>query len=366
MKTITLCLTAPYGVLFRAWGEYDPTARGAYSFARSFQLPTPSTVAGLICNLLTSRKPLPPPPPKNWIGEYMHVLKECGIKYLRGPFLMSKKDIYVPLGGRDMLGYRLVRINDAIDFVRELCRCIEKLKNEKNLKKIEEELERMEKTLGRVEKIKHLVPIVKPRTGVGLNIRVSGIKSAKEGLIYTCSRIVGFKDGSSEEPLEEWKIAIEICVEKPEVIPESFVSRLGGDATVVIGEVLDRCPLEEHIRRQAQSGEDLLLLLISPLIVEPGGTQEGKSLVRLIWGSMSVLGMGFSGLWHRRRPIEHVITPGSVLALEGGIAPGLLELYRTPEDFLSRLTVSPIPRWYSIKKPQFAIGYGTFLPFTAS
>ncbi|RSN68517.1 hypothetical protein D9Q81_05940 [Candidatus Korarchaeum cryptofilum] len=272
----------PY--LFRGPGEFDPSARGVYSWASSLLAPSPSTTAGA---LATVREHIDTGS-MSWDEAYSRML---GVR-MRGPYLRKGSVIYV----EDRVDGKFIRLED----VEEYCSL------KRDLSKGSEE--KLREILSRGFSPKELTV-----TGIGLKTRREMLKVADEdrGLIYTAT----FIDYLSDMELDT---TIELDLVSGEIETGRYVVRLGGEGRVSLLEVSEADSYICDIPERAH-----LLYVLSPILYETGRyfveilrEEIGEAEV---YGKIDLLGTGYSEIRKRRKPIYQALLPGSVIFLERGV-----------------------------------------------
>lgn len=101
MKILTARIKSLGPLMLRGAGEFDPSARGVYSFATSLEFPRPSTFVGMILSSLSGSGALSYSV-TNWrdlLELYKKILDKLGIEGVRGPYIYDTEQdkIYVPI-----------------------------------------------------------------------------------------------------------------------------------------------------------------------------------------------------------------------------------------------------------------------------
>jgi CRISPR-associated protein Cmr3 len=278
----------PY--LFRGPGEFDPSTRGVYSSAYSLLAPSPSTIAGAIATTFgyidTSHM--------GWDSAYSMVLK--GMK-LRGPYLRRKSTYYV----ENRVNGVFLMLNDVPNYSdmrrKQLC-------------------EEMREELKEEEFIKRgFIPRTLTFTGIGLETRTEEMKKVADevrGLIYTANFIdyLSGRDANIE-------ITIEFDIVSEKMKTGKYVVRLGGEGRASLLEILK---VDSYIYRVPEKAN--LLYVLSPILYETG-IEFMKKLKEDLWeagdikvyGKIEILGVGYSEMKKKRKPIYQALIPGSVISL---------------------------------------------------
>jgi len=274
----------PY--LFRGPGEFDPSARGVYSWASSFIAPNPSTTAGAlatVCEYINTES-------MEWDEAYSKVLR---VK-IRGPYLRKGSSLYV----EDRVDGKFIRLED----VKEYCYLRERSLD----REFEDELEDFLKERG-------FSPKELVITGIGLKARREMLKVADEdrGLIYTAILVDYPSDMNLDTSIELDIIAGEMKVGK-------YVVKLGGEGRVSLLEISEVDSYICDIPERAH-----LLYVLSPILYETG--RDFVEMLReeigeaKVYGKVDLLGAGYSEVRKRRKPIYQALLPGSVIFLEKGV-----------------------------------------------
>jgi len=278
----------PY--LFRGSGEFDPSARGAYSWASSLLAPSPSTTAGA---LATVREHVDTGS-MDWDEAYSRIL---GVK-VRGPYLRKGSTLYV----EDRVDGKFIRLED----VKEYC-YLKREASDRSEEKLREILRR------------GFSPRELAITGIGLKARREMLKVADEdrGLIYTAIFVDYLSDMNVDTAIE-----LDIIAEEMEV--GRHVVRLGGEGRVSLLEISKVDSYICDIPERAYS-----LYVLSPILYETG--EDFVEMLREeigeaeVFGKVDLLGAGYSEIRRRRKPIYQALLPGSVISLKEGV--GGREIY---------------------------------------
>jgi CRISPR type III-B/RAMP module-associated protein Cmr3 len=178
----------------------------------------------------------------------------------------------------------------------------------------------------------HHQDITMSRTGIGLEVRRSGSKSAREGFLYTAEFVDYQKLGKA-------KTAIAVDVfgldDKLPIINRASI-RLGGEGRISLISVSQPArllrELEERVWKSMNDYEgELALYVATPILIEGGQSvreyltgwagklgihfSDGKG--NWLKGESGIMGAGFSILSRRRKPIYTTVEPGSIIYLEG-------------------------------------------------
>lgn len=304
MKILTLKIKPLEPLIFRQAGEFDPSARGVYSYASSSPIPRPSTIAGmLITNLLHSTKHVANTINswKELLGFYRKVLDELGIYAIRGPYFYdTRRDIvYVPLSLSG--GVKLVDYDQACYYLlreyRDLLSIIVEEKADPTylqlLKYVEEELSRRYGL-----EVKEIW-----RTGIKLRSRLGGeaSKTVEEGYLYT-AKFIAYP--------ESVEVRAKLIVSEKSPLKElSRVAKLGGEhrmAEIMISSETDGV---DEVLSYSDLPESFYVLLLSPMPL--------KNTVKVKYiGSRDIIGLGFSIARSRRKPIYGALLKGSIIHIE--------------------------------------------------
>jgi CRISPR-associated protein Cmr3 len=336
-------------MMFRGPGEFDPSARGVQSYASSFDMPSPSTIAGAVATYILNTnisnvKKFGIP---NWVEQCISVLGSDTI--IRGPLILFEDEIMV----EDRIGGCFLSLNEA----KEKC---EKIK--KNLEYKVDSLAKLDDIMsfGKIETKSAHKSAKHERIGVGLTTRSKSIKIADEDLGLLFNAVYTdylHKDMKKPNELREAAIEIIIEVKNAKITPNHKPIKLGGEGRIVLLSSSKTAVISEKIRKTLWNEKEnhngnLACYLATPALFKGGKTidkqvsewAEGlKSKLTAIYGETDILGAGFSLYHQKRKPIYSSLKPGSVIFLEGKF--NLNELY-----------------W----KPNFGeaseLGYGTLIP----
>ena len=332
-------------MMFRKWGEFDPSSRGVFSSATSLSLPTPSTIAGAIATLIVSQSPGLKPSGETWEEELSSVL---GSAELRGPYLLKGGELFAACGER---GIRLRELPGLAEIYWSLLEAEPKTYEEWTGR-----LRRLEEFKGRLPALGRL----QERVGVGLKRRTEGIKVADEerGLLYTATYIDYITSpgdaGSVAICVDARGLELELGGGKP--------IKLGGEGRVSVL-VKSEETVFNAVKSQLWGGGEAVegfvaLYLASPALFRCGLSREGLEgrirdrLSQLcgaelegLAGSTAIMGAGFSLHKGRRKPIYLALEPGSVVFANFPKQCPLEKVY-----------------WHSISEVGGQLGYGTAVP----
>jgi len=333
-------------MMFRRAGEFDPSSRGIYSSARSFILPTPSTIAGAVATLILEQNPGLMPGGESWEEEIKSVL---GNAELRGPYLLKSGDFQVAYGER---GLRLGELPGLAVGYWRLAQTEAKTYSEAKEwvllhRELIKELERKAQALGKLQE----------RVGVGLLKRAEGVKVAdeKRGLLYAASYVDYVLSAADTE-------GVEICVDARNLqLEDSFYAvKLGGEGRVTAlrkGSAVLTTIKSVVWRGREKAEGSVALYLASPALFKCGLTREKlleviaeklstySARVLGIVGSTALLGAGFSLSKGRRKPVYLALEPGSIIFVDLPDPRPLEQLY-----------------WSSLSEAGGQLGYGTAIP----
>lgn len=308
-------------MMFRGPGEFDPSARGAQSDALSFDVPSPSTIAGAIATYMLNTGICGVK--KFGIGEWVEQYKDVlGSSIIRGPFILFENEIMV----EDRIGGGFLNLNGVKDKCNEIkgnldykFDSLDKLDNIMSFGKI--------KTKPACKSAKH------ERVGVGLTMRSKLVKVADEdqGLLYN-AQYTDYLDKDAKKPNELREVAVEVIVDikNAKIKPNRRPIKLGGEGRIVLLTASEKAVVSE-IRKtlwseKANYDGNLACYLATPALFKGGKTVReyvkewakginGKFVT--IYGETDILGAGFNLYHQKRKPIYSSLKPGSVIFLEG-------------------------------------------------
>lgn len=348
MKTLTIFIKPLEPLMFRGSGEFDPSARGVFSYAESKVLPSPSTIAGFLCSLIlelygnsTQRKTK-----GSWLEELStisYILDLCGINRIIGPYLVDTKKyrIYVPL----RLGklYGVIDLNQIYYYLSEN-KLVKLLITSEYYEKKEKILKKLIKNNSILEKI----IIFQERMGVGLKTRaIISSKTAfeEEGLLYSARYVsylnsvmlavsILFKENKSKEKFIE-------------VLEEGVPAKIGGEHRISNVTISEGSILKEFLELKGIKQSRYAILLTPHLVKTYNELTEIKD--QIITGVIDITGLGFSINTRKRKPIYIGLLEGSVLKLKKKVS-----ILSSTYDIYTSLSED-----YKILS---RIGYGSLVP----
>lgn len=308
-------------MMFRREGEFDISAAGVQSSAQSLPMPYPSTLIGALASIKFNKAPSS----KSWIEEVKEVIgKEINVK---GPYLRFKDKLFV--------------YNEIFDLfipiykVREYCNLIKEILKEKD-PYLRSELDEKIKELGKEEIFKE-----DERIGIKLEARSKGIKVAEEHAIYS-ARFVAYREVSAE-------IILDIL--KGEINKGNYHIKLGGENKAANLLVEDGSVFEEIKNSKIIENRANTILVLSPVLfatpledIKDKIEKEIGIKVENIYGSVKLLGSGYSLSKEKRKPIYASLLSGSVIVLK--------DLVNSEKVYQEGIGVAK------------ELGYGTLLPIS--
>lgn len=350
-ETLSLAFRIIEPIMFRGPGEFDPSARGAQSRASSFDIPSPSTIAGAIATYTLSSgvSNVKNFEIQDWAEQSLDVLG-TNIR-IKGPLILSEGEIMV----EDRIGGGFLNLNE----VKEKCNEIHK-----NLNYKVDSLDKLDNIMsfGKLKSKPAYKSVKHERVGVGLVTRSKSIKIANEelGLLYSV-QYVDYLNKDKKTPSEIEEVAVEIIADiknNTKITPANHKPiKLGGEGRIVILNVSKTAIILEKIRKllwkeNTEYKGHLACYLATPALFKGNKTidkyisdwvEKLKSKLIGLYGETDILGAGFSMFHQRRKPIYSSLKPGSVIFLDGTF--NLNELY-----------------WESNFGEASGLGYGTLLP----
>ncbi len=299
-------------------GEFSPTARGPATYGRVLTMPQPSTVLGLLASLFKSHAPT-----KGSLGENYNIISnslDCEF-FIRGPYLISGKGkLYLPI---DNLIVELSHENTPGSIYRYIIYVFAKLldmEDDKNIKEITRQL------------FSNKVNIVR-FLGVGLK---RGLKIADEdrGLLYL-EEYVAYDIKEDNEQADIY-ISVDLTgsVNLDKIPYNEKTVKLGGEQRIAKMYIEKNTPLIDLCKKMIEDDEYYLLIHLTPTIIETGDDMyiTYKEISRQFFGKedkivccigkfgkdpLGVINLGFNNVRNARRPLKHVILPGSITIVEG-------------------------------------------------
>jgi CRISPR-associated protein Cmr3 len=292
-------------MMFRKAGEFDPSSRGIHSRASSFVIPMPSTLVGALASLYAPSYNKA----KSWIEEYKVALNNAVFK---GPFLKISNVWYFDCS----LERLLISQYSLYDYVQN----VNKMVNAKSSKEIKELKKEREELIERIRKDN--IFKIQERIGIGLKVRNpesdDKIIDDEKGKIYN-AEYIEYIDFKNKDIIAEIYLDI---INPGNVKVGKYYIKLGGEgkvAELVVEEF--EMPIIEELKI---SGDANALYVASPLLYETGINikdaikDELKRDIK-IYGSVDIIGTGYSLARKRRKPIYQALVPGSIIFVKGEI-----------------------------------------------
>lgn len=350
MSVISVRLRVAGPLLFRAPGEFTPTARGPQAFARSLPLPTPSTIAGCLATAAGRR---PAGQVTSWASAVEEVLNLGERGYLRGPYLIADDRIYVGFGDK-VVDVDSLKSLERVDLLEELTKG--------------QSLDSLLSSLLHAQDVKKV-----QRVGTGLT--ATKAVDREHGLMYLAEMV----DYESTFETSEVSIAVDAHHIDLSGAAERIV-RLGGEGKVTRIELAteEETTLWKRVERSLKRlSKSVYLCLITFAFLEtpskelellargawlwPSFIRPVKKLVQesvagcvrveYVVGEVMLLGAGFDLLRGVRKPCYIALKPGTVIKVRverGEPANVIRDLYE---------------RGLSMHGGR--LGYGTFIPVRA-
>jgi CRISPR-associated protein Cmr3 len=318
-------------MMFRKSGEFDPSSRGVYSKASSFIVPTPSTLVGALASLYISSYVKA----QNWVDEYRVTLNNAIFK---GPFLKIGNMLYFDCN--------LERLLIPQQYLYNYVQIVNEIINAKSSREIEDINEKKKKLIEKIKK-EGCVFKMQERVGIGLKVREEGGKIVDEerGKIYNVEYIE-YADFRNKDILVE--IYLDVINSGNVNVGKHYI-KLGGEGRIVKLSIEEsKLSIFDDLKNQLKIADEANALYISsPLLCETGISikdiikNDVKQEVE-IYGSIDIIGAGYSLARKRRKPIYQVLLPGSMIFIKGRI--NSREIYNRGLGFAKEL------------------GYGTVIP----
>jgi len=308
MKVATVRIVPLQPLMFRGPGEFDPSSRGVFSHVTSLPIPRPSTLVGM---LITAHLQMIPSSVitkriKNWhelLQQYMEIFNILGIKAIRGPYLCLSvgevKEILLPIRLGKVL--KFAKISEiTIELIRETIEALFESKLHNLLGRIRTLLilDKIAEEIG--EKV--IIPI--QRIGIALRDRspVEISKTAMEGFIYE-TQLTAY-----EKNIEiRFKLILD---ESNKVIKNKWLAvKVGGEQKVAKMIITDE--KDEYDKRLRQVNFKYAILLSPVPLLR---VNDAKSVEYV--GEIDVIGMGFSMVMRRRKPIYPALLEGSIIRIQ--------------------------------------------------
>jgi len=292
-------------LMLRGPGEFDPSARGIATLARSVGWPSPSTFTGALVSELLSGKAVGPPAP-NWdafIDKYANLLREAGVEWVRGPYVQDcarVQDVhYVPLT-LDGKTFYIIDSNNLEYFFKYLEKSYEEFK-----KAIAEKVR---------EAASQVQVAPSERTGIALKVRSEGVKVVREGFLYT-ETFTALR--------QEACYVVEAEFSRDVRDLRGRAVKLGGEGRIA------RLLIDEnvHLVNMLKGFSGGYALMLSPfLMVEPPNVRvaaSGKVRVsyrgvelEVVIGRVGMKGLGFAVAESKRKPLLSAILEGAIVHVE--------------------------------------------------
>ncbi len=345
-------------LMLRGPGEFDPSSRGVYTYASSLALPRPSTLVGaLLSTILPMSNHLSDGclHPRSWEDLvkrcYIKVFDEFGIEAIRGPYIIRKGNLYVPITlERDTW---LIDYNQVSYLLRKYRDAIEEMFKEGKTQ-VAEKAAAMRLLKKDITYLRRKGYVLEPRfsdfTGIHLRSRdlSSGIgKVVKEGYIYT-ARYVAY-------PIDTELLFIIAISEKSnsEVLKRYPVIKFGGEhrAVKVCIEQVDGSSVVYMVLSNIKEME--YAILVSPMLLK-----EDDKVIIPFMGRYTISGHGYSLSKRRRKPISSCIEEGSIVRIAHRKSSSLKEVLRY--GLYSVVSLASDDYYKYIGR----LGYASFLPIT--
>lgn len=350
MRVLTARINILEPLMFRDSGEFDPSSRGVYSYAKSLFVPRPSTIIGALIthllgylNIKLVRKCFDISRFDDVIECYDMILNEYGIEAIRGPYLYDSGNnvAYIPL----LLNFkspRLLPFNQVQNLlIKKHGDVLQKIFKHEVSEELLSELKDIEYTIKReaidIHKLKRITIV-----GIKLKDREDGVKTVKVGHIYSVDYSAYPKD---------FEIRFKLIVkdESPIIkkLNEKVPLKFGGEHRVALitigdeGDIFD----DEFLRTDFKYA-----ILISPMPI------NSKEVVFDYIGQLGTIGLGFSISRGRRKPIHSAILEGSIVRNTSKGNLDRSKLLKFGFYYVANLTDSLEHNILG------RIGYGTFIP----